>query len=30
LLTRWLLGSPGVLGRARRHPLEAHLSRAVG
>ncbi len=30
LLTRWLLGSPGVLGRAHRHPLEAYLSRAVG
>ena len=25
LLTRYLLGSQGVLGRAHRHPLEAHL-----
>ena len=25
LLTRCFLGSPGVLGRAHRHPLQAHL-----
>jgi hypothetical protein len=30
LPTRWLLGSPGVLGRAHYHPLEAHLLCAVG